>query len=131
MRNLVVTFSLLILFAACSNLKKVENFSGNAIPGKLSEKQIIRGIKAGGATKGWVIKTAEDKEKTLLGTLNVRTHSVSVTIPYTKDSYDIVYESSDNMDYDSKKNMIHRNYLRWVINLRQAIDVNLAVQANE
>lgn len=131
MRNLLLIISLSAFFAACSHLKPVESLSGNVIPSKLSEKKIVKGITLGGTARGWVINPDKDKSKTLTGTLMLRKHTVVVSIPYTNESYDIVYVSSENLNYDSTQNKIHRNYLKWVINLRQAINVNLAILANE
>ena len=125
---------LLIVFTsvACSNLKvkKIEKVSGNTFPKNLSKTQVVEAIKAGGAQKGWGIRSSES-ENTLIGSLLVRQHKLEVTIPYTDQSYDIIYKSSEELNYSATDNTIHRNYFRWVINLRQAIDQQMALKANE
>lgn len=130
MKSIVLILCICISFVSCSNLKKVEKVSGSSVPGSLSMTKIKSAIMEGGATKGWII-TPTDTNNTLNGSLTVRTHKVEVEIPYSKESYDILYKSSENMKYDRSRDMIHRNYYRWVYNLRQAIDIKLALKANE
>lgn len=131
MRNLTLVLSVSLLFAACSNLKKIETVSGNPIPEKLTNAQIVEAIIAGGLTRGWIIKKSESSESTLTGTLNLRRHMVEVEIPYTKSSYSIVYKDSEGMKYFAGENKIHKKYSRWILNLTQAIDLKLAIKASE
>ena len=60
-----------------------------------------------------------EKPGLIVGTLNLRTHTAVVDIPYTTTSYSILYKSSVNLKQEG--NTIHSNYNGWVQNLDQAI----------
>ena len=45
-----------------------------------------------------------------------------IDIPYTATSYSIKYANSVNLDYNAQKHVIHRNFNKWLTNLRQIID---------
>jgi hypothetical protein len=77
------------------------------------EQAIIRA----GNGLGWVMKP--EKPGLIVGTLNLRTHTAVVDIPYTTTSYSILYKSSVNLKQEG--NTIHSNYNGWVQNLDQAI----------
>jgi len=77
-------------------------------------------IRAGGGL-GWQMNDAGPNN--MEGTLHLRTHMAKVNIPYSKDSYSIIYEDSTNLNYDGT--IIHRNYNGWIQNLDKAIQVQL------
>jgi hypothetical protein len=54
-------------------------------------------------------------------------HYVEVSIPFTDKAYSILYLSSRNMDYDEKKQTIHRKYAAWIGNLSAAIQREFAL----
>lgn len=54
------------------------------------------------------------------------THSAQIEIPFTGARYSIIYKNSANLNYDPQKQIIHKQYNKWVNNLRQDIDVGLA-----
>jgi hypothetical protein len=58
-------------------------------------------------------------------TLNLRTHTAMVDIPFTASTYSIVYKSSVNLDQQGAT--IHQNYNGWVQNLDQAIRRQLSI----
>jgi len=66
---------------------------------------------------GWQMKV--EKPGLIVGTLNLRTHTVVVDIPFTASSYSILYRSSVNLNQQGDS--IHANYNGWVQNLDQAI----------
>lgn len=113
-----------LLFVSCSNVKPLRSLDSNPIPDGLKLTQIEKGIKAGGAARGWVFKKVKGQNE-LEGTLLVRQHQVVISVPYTKANYSMNYKSSQNMKYNSAKNMIHRNYYRWIQNLKNSIDMQL------
>jgi hypothetical protein len=85
--------------------------------------QVGQAVIAGCATRGWVCQiTAPGQIK---GTIHVRSHRADVRITYDTERYSIAYDGSDNLRYDADENTIHRNYNRWVANLRN--DINLAL----
>jgi hypothetical protein len=77
------------------------------------EQAIIRA----GNGLGWQMKT--EKPGLIVGTLNLRTHTAVVDIPFTEKSYSILYRSSVNLDQQGDN--IHSNYNGWVQNLDNAI----------
>jgi hypothetical protein len=77
------------------------------------EQAIIRA----GNSLGWQMKV--EKPGLIVGTLNLRTHTAIVDIPFTPSSFSIIYKSSVNLE--QKGDTIHSNYNGWVQNLDQAI----------
>lgn len=63
--------------------------------------------------------------------LTYKKHTALVDIPYTKDSYSILYKSSQNLKYEpvSEDNaaMIHRHYNTWIRDLDKSIKMNLSI----
>ena len=64
---------------------------GNA----LTLDQVERAIKVGATTAGWRIQDADAGH--LIGTLNIRSHTVIVDIRFTHNSYGITYKNSLEM----------------------------------
>jgi hypothetical protein len=73
-------------------------------------------IRAGNGL-GWHMKV--EKPGLIVGTLNLRTHTAVVEIPFSTTTYSILYRSSVNLEQQG--DMIHKNYNGWVQNLDQAI----------
>ena len=46
-----------------------------------------------------------------------------IEIPYSADGYSVTYVDSKGLDVDLKKMKIHRNYVRWILNLIKAISI--------
>ena len=51
-------------------------------------------------------------------------HYAEVKIPFSLTNYSILYSDSRVLDYNEKKQRIHRNYNNWVINLNASIQRN-------
>lgn len=78
-------------------------------------------IIAGCQDRGWT--AAIDDERQIKCSILVRgKHYAEVVIPYSAASYSILYFDSRELDYNEKKQRIHRNYNGWVIKLSQTID---------
>jgi hypothetical protein len=87
---------------------------------KLVEEAILLGL----VDKGWTGKVV--RTGVIKGSILVRgKHRAEVEIFYDFNKYSIMYKSSHNLDYNPKKETIHRNYNRWVLNLQNAIDARL------
>lgn len=128
MKNLVTLLSLMMISIACSTSAVLRNLDyNNAVPGNLNKETVKVTIVKAGAQRGWVISDKKGAKDTLVGQLHVRKHYVEVEIPYTKESYKIIYVRSENMDYNPARGTIHRSYNRWVMNLKSDIDSALAV----
>ena len=83
----------------------------------LSLAQVKLAIMSAGVTLGW--NMAEESPGMIKATLNLRTHTAVVKIPYDANKYSIIYMSSVNLD--EKDGKIHKNYNSWVQNLSKKI----------
>jgi len=91
-------------------------FDGNPRTIEDVQNAVVKGCQR----KGWSPVPAGENEITC--TILVRgRHYAEVSISYSESSYSILYVSSRVLDYDEKKQRIHRNYNRWVLNLSAAI----------
>lgn len=129
MKKWLGIFAVIIATALLSGCEgtMAQNVEHQATPVKnVSDADMVKAIKAAGAGLGWVI--TEVKPGLMKGTLNLRSHTAVVNIPYTSNDYSIEYVSSNNLDYNAEKNTIHKNYNSWVQNLKNAIDVQIAAQ---
>ena len=112
--------------AACMRCGPIQNVTDAAVPapgGKtLSNDEVKKAIMRAGGTLGW--KMDESGPGKVTGTLNVRTHTAVVEIPYSAKSYSINYKSSTNLNEEGGQ--IHNNYNGWVKNLAKGIDAQLA-----
>lgn len=97
----------------------VATVSGNPV----TLDALARAIAAGCARRGWVCEVTSPGE--IKGLLNIRSHRAEVRIPYDSNKYSILYVSSENLRYDAEEKTIHRNYNKWVANLRN--DINSAI----
>ena len=88
----------------------------------LSREQVRAAIVRAGAALGWRI--TDESPNVVIGTLQLRTHTAVVEIPYSTSSYSIRYSSSVNLD--EKGGNIHKNYNGWIQNLTRDINAQLA-----
>ena len=83
--------------------------------------QVKAAILVAGTSLGW--KMEEVSPGQIRGTLNLRTHTAIVDVPYSTTKYSIVYKSSVNLN--EKDGQIHKNYNSWVQNLSKKIGSEL------
>ena len=99
----------------------IRNVERQAVSGAgVTPDQVRRALMAAGALRGWTV--SETAPGTLRGVYTVRTHMAEVTIPYSATDFSIRYTSSADLDYGTNRageEVIHRNYNRWVNNLRE------------
>jgi type IV pilus biogenesis protein CpaD/CtpE len=88
----------------------------------LTNEQVRAAIVRAGSALGWQMK--EDGPGMLVGTLQLRTHTAVVAIPYSPRSYSVQYRSSVNLD--EKGGTIHKNYNGWIQNLTRGINAQLS-----
>jgi len=127
-KNLFYAFSafLLILSLSGCGVKPVHDVEQHAVPSNIqSSDQVKDAIIKAGRVLGWDIK--EQKPGLLVGTLFIRTHMAKINIPYSKDAYSLLYDSSVNLDYDAANNTIHHNYNGWITNLNKGIKLQLSL----
>jgi hypothetical protein len=120
----VAVMALMVLgLAGCRKTIAVQNQSSPMpVLTQVSDKDIGQAIIRGGARTNWEIVPAG--ARTMIGTLNVRSHQAVVTITYDKTNYRIQYKSSVNLQYEDGK--IHPNYNNWVSLLDNNIRQELA-----
>jgi hypothetical protein len=126
--RLLTTLAALIMVAAvagCSSvpIMNVSDATTNAPTGKaLSREQVRSAIVRAGAVLGW--RMVDENPNVLVGTLQLRTHTAVVEIPYSTSSYSIKYRSSVNLD--ERGGSIHKNYNGWIQNLTRDINAQLS-----
>jgi hypothetical protein len=87
--------------------------SGRVVPASEVRQTII----TAGAALGWNIVDAGPGR--LVGTLNLRTHSAVVDIPYSASKFSIQYKSGENLR--AADGTIHKNYNGWIQNLERSV----------
>lgn len=107
---------------ACSGTAPMNQYSG-AIPDGVTAAEVKQAIKDAGAKRDWIIK--DMGKNACEATYVARGHSIRVMVSFDQDSYDISYVSSTGMKYNQTEGTIHRNYNRWVNNLRHDLDIAL------
>ena len=119
--------SLLLLVSSYAwGAKPIQNIVDESVPiiadgSSATLEDVKKAIIAGCKLKGW--KAVLDGDTQIKCSILVRgRHYAEVTIPYSESSYSILYLDSRELDYNEKKQKIHRNYNNWVIKLSQAIN---------
>ncbi len=103
--------------------EEILNIQAAPVPAGLTDAQIEQGVIQAGAQRGWVIAPVAAGH--LLGTLNIRTHTVRVDIRYSSTSYSITYKDSDNLKF--RNGRIHGAYNKWVRKLNGDIQQALKI----
>jgi hypothetical protein len=86
-----------------------------------SADEVGKAIQRAGTRLGWQMR--QTKPGHVLGTLYLGRHVAVVDIPYTANSYSIVYKDSLELNYDGIR--IHSNYNIWIQDLDKAIKAQL------
>jgi hypothetical protein len=110
---------------ACTTVPvyNVSDAPATAASGKvLQASQVRQAIVIAGGALGWRIADAGPGR--LEGTLNLRTHTAVVDIPYSATKYSILFKSGENLK--AADGNIHKNYNGWVQNLERGIRTELA-----
>ena len=120
--RLLIVAALAVVVAACGTSKPVLNIDDAPIAGTHTTDQVRMVIATVAKKRGWVV---EDVGPGLLkATFSGHSHRAVVNIPYTTTTFSIHYVDGTNLDYNGKT--IHRNYDRWINNLREDIQKELA-----
>jgi len=102
----------------------VDNAPVPATAGKpMTQEQVRAAIIRAGSALGWQMK--DEGPNKMVGTLELRTHTAVVEIPYSATNFSIKYRSSINLD-ESGGN-IHKNYNGWIQNLNKGINTQLGL----
>ena len=96
---------------------------------ELTEKQVKQGIASGMISLSWTPRFQNDG--TVFGVIVVREkHTLRVRVKFDTTSFDIDYVSSVNLKYKEDKGVkkIHPNANSWMLNLNNAILINLQLE---
>ncbi len=115
-------FALLFSLTGCG-VAQIKNVPTQPTLVEKPKEDVYKAIYRAGASLGWRITKVD--ENTLLGTLNLRSHTAVVTIKYSAKDYSITYKSSINLNYNEEQNKIHSNYNGWISNLEKGIRIQL------
>lgn len=88
----------------------------------LSASQVRSAIITAGTALGWRMVDAGSGR--LEGTLNLRTHTAVVDIPYSASKYSILFKRGENLNVSDGS--IHKNYNGWVQNLDRQIRTEIS-----
>jgi len=130
---LIIALAVLVLPAMSNAASPINNLEEVAIPVRSDGTQLpIEEIQAiileSCLSRNWMPQPEADG--TIVATIDVRgKHSATVRIPFSLDRYSILYVSSENLDYNPRRESIHRNYNGWVVKLSQTIDFRLRTAA--
>lgn len=82
--------------------------------------EIAKAIYSGCIAKKWIPKRIGPND--IQASIMVRgKHSITVSIPFSEESFSILFFSAENMDYKERSQKIHPNYNRWTSLLIQSI----------
>ncbi|KFZ30861.1 hypothetical protein IDSA_07220 [Pseudidiomarina salinarum] len=113
-----------VFLAGCRSTAPIMQVKDTVVSNSLNKEDVRTAIIEAASKRGWVI--SEPSEDELHATLNIRTHQAIVRIPYSADSYSIIYVDSSNLD--KKNNRIHPSYNSWVTNLNNDINALLQIE---
>ena len=125
-QNIIASVAIAVSLAACS-IAPIQNINQAPViapQGKgVTQEQVRLAILRAGAALGW--QMADEGPGKIVGTINLRTHTAIIEIPYSTTSYSIKYRSSINLD--ESNGQIHKNYNGWIQNLTKGINAQLAL----
>lgn len=124
-RAVVAVLAVAASLAACQSapILNVNDAAVSSAAGKtVSNEQVMGAIVRAGAALGWQMK--DERPNVLSGTLQLRTHTAVVDIPYSATAYSIKYRSSANLGETNAN--IHKNYNGWIQNLTRGINAQIS-----
>ena len=117
--KIILTTIVLLIITGCG-ASKIYNVPTQNISKSISDESLFNAIKKGGASHRWEVSKVERGVAKAI--YNKRRHQAVVLIHYGHQTYDIQYSSSKNLKYKASRNTIHKNYNKWIKNLKKSID---------
>jgi hypothetical protein len=116
----------IFILSGCISPPSVNNITEEFIPDlQYSEdsslEKVEKAILSASRKRGWSPRAI--KPGLIEARITVRSHRATIEIPYSKNSYSIIYKDSYNLNF--KNGTIHRNYNGWVTKLSVAIQKGL------
>ena len=122
---------ILLTLSGTAMAAKIENLIDVQVPTNIdgsspSKEEVREAIISGCKKKNWI--PVIDDNGNIVCSITVRSrHFAEVEISYTTEKFSIVYKSSRGLDYNEKKQRIHRNYNKWVYNLSDSIQRQFSI----
>ncbi len=110
---------ILVLFSGCQTTAPIYNAKNISISPRhsASNEEIAEAIWSAARRRGW--KTEIVGKWKIKAVKHIRSHSLTVSINYSKSSFDINYIDSNNLKFDGSN--IHKNYNIWIHQLEESI----------
>ena len=125
-RNVFAALVIAAAMAGCTTVP-IMNVSDAVVAGaagqSVNNEQVRAAIVRAGVALGWQMK--DEGPNLLVGTLQLRTHTAVVEIPYSTTQYSIKYRSSVGLE--EKGGAIHKNYNGWIQNLTKGINTQVSL----
>jgi hypothetical protein len=122
----LVLLALTLVIAGCRTAYYIHEVRDAAIVSNVastSKEEVRKAIIRAGTTLGWQMR--DNGGDALVATLQLRSHTAVVDIPYSAKAYSILYKDSTNLKYTGTS--IHSNYNGWIQNLHRAINVQVGL----
>ncbi|MGF1695603.1 hypothetical protein L4D20_01145 [Vibrio kyushuensis] len=123
--KIIISLFLTLLLVGCGRVQPIMNIEDTPVAYEMNNQQVKTVILEAAMKRGWVIKEVANSKIT--ATVDVRSHSATIEIPYTNKYYSILYVDSNNLKADDQN--IHRSYNKWVSTLNRDIQQKLALLA--
>ena len=78
-----------------------------------------------GSRRGWTFQDAGEGK--LVGMIALRKHRATIDVRYDRETFDITYRDSEDLNYSEGQGVIHTNYNSWVQNLARDINLELTL----
>lgn len=122
MKKVLFVLFMSILLGGCK-ITPIYNVDNAQVPSGLTKAEVEKGVVLALSKKGWMIK--QKSEGKILANIYVRSHTATIEVKFDEQYYSIDYIDSSNLNYDSKKGKIHKNYNNWIHNIHRLINVSL------
>ena len=118
-RKFSTLIMLLVMLCGCQTTAPLYNAKNISISPRLSasNEEIAEAIWSAARRQGW--KTERVGDRKIKAVKHIRSHSLTVSINYSKSSFDIIYIDSNNLKFDGSN--IHKNYNIWIHQLEESI----------
>jgi len=114
----------LVLFGCRSTpIYNVSDAPVNTNTNEYTTENVKKAIIKAGVVAGWQIRVMEPGK--LSGTLHMRHHTAKIDILYSTTGYSLLYNDSDQLNYNVETGEIHKNYNVWIQNLDRTIQSQL------
>ena len=125
-KKLLGVAALAIALAGCSSAP-IKVYGGD-IPAGLTKQQVKVAIGKSLLARKWAVNEGDN---VVYGTINVRSHTAKIKVPYSASRYELVYSDSTNLKGDLENGTVHKRYNTWIRNLQTDINSNLNVQLSK